>query len=447
MIETLIFFVTLLVSLLLLKFANGSVSIRYLTGLNYIFYRQLIISALIGAYLISLSLEYSRWYSLDWEPSIRFYGFLWVCYSLIAILATFCLLKIIFFSKGGKNNQLLYVAFSQDRYNIGLIQKILFSLSLFGFLYIYFNSPSWPMLDAIMGNSTEALTGRISFRNDFRGSDFVKNLISFSCSSLYFYISLSRFLIHKNGRAHLFTSFVLVIFIYTYNSQKGAILNVSIGALIIYCMAMGRLSIKLFLTSLVLGVVSIILLFSVVKGIPLKYLLDTGGQLILGRLFLGNIEGFFSTFQLFPEVIDADTSLVGIPSIIQSGIAGEKQEPSKLLLMKFFDSSGVANGTSGFITSYFMAEAWANYNLLGLVLSPVIVAINLFIVDYTIYRFGKNILSLTFYATMYLNFQLHGEFVGFLYFKYFIFLFVSILPILFIYMTLYMSNVMRRNKC
>ncbi|WP_146441653.1 O-antigen polymerase [Vibrio kanaloae] len=444
MIETLILFVTLLVSLLLLKFANGSVSVRYLTGLNYIFYRQMIISALIGAYLISLSLEYSRWYSLDWEPSVRFYGFLWVCYSLIAILATFCILKVIFVSKKYNKNQLLHIGFSQDKYNIELIQNILFSLSLFGFLYIYFNSPSWPMLDAIMGNSADALTGRISFRNDFRGSDFIKNLISFSCSSLYFYISLSRFFIRKNGRVHLLFSFLLVLFIYTYNSQKGAILNVSIGALIIYCMAIGRLSLRLFFTSLILGVTSIILLFSVVKGIPLKYLLDTGGQLILGRLFLGNIEGFFSTFQLFPKIIDADTSLVGIPSFIQGAISGEKQEPSKLLLMKFFDSSGVENGTSGFITSYFMAEAWANYNLLGLVLSPVIVAINLFIVDYSIYRFGKNTLSLTFYATMYLNFQLHGEFVGFLYFKYFIFLLVSILPVLFVYMTFYKSNVMRK---
>lgn len=444
MIETLILFVTLLASFLLLKIANGSASIRYLTGLNYIFYRQIIISALVGAYLISLSLEYPRWYSLNWEPSIRFYGFLWICYSLIAILTTFCVLKFLFVVRNGNNRNLLDVKYSRENYNIGLIQNILLILATFGFFYIYLNSPSWPMLDAIMGNSAEALTGRISFRNDFRGSEFIKNLVCFTSSSLYFFISLSRFLIRKQGRKHLLISFVLVILIYTYNSQKGAILNVSIGAVIIYCMAVGRLSVKFFLVLLSLGISSIIILFSIVKGIPVKYLLDTGGQLIVGRLFLGNIEGFFNTLQLFPNIIDSNTSLVGIPSVIQSVISGDVQEPSKLLLMKYFDSKGVENGTSGFITSYFMAEAWANYNLLGLILAPVIVAVNLFIVDYVIYRFGKNALTLSFYATMYLNFQLHGEFVGFLYFKYFIFLFVSIIPILVVYFILYQSNVMRK---
>lgn len=391
-------------------------------------------------------MEYDRWYSLDWSEPIRFYGFILVCYSSLIILLTYAVLKLIFFRRKNYPNNLKEVPFTNVKVNVDFIQLVLLLLSLFGFVYIFLNSPSWPMLDAILGRNDEALSGRISFRNDFNGSDFIKNLIAFSSSALYFYISLSRRLIHSDGIIHFFLSLMLVILIYTYNSQKGAILNISIGALIIYCMVRGFISIRNFCILIFLGVLSILTLFSLVKGIPLSYLIDSGGKLIIGRLFLGNIEGFFNSLELFPHVIDDKTGLVGLPSIFQEALTGSTQEPSKLLLMKYFDLNGVQNGTSGFITSYFMAEAWANYNILGVLLAPISIAINIFLVDYVIYKKGKNILTLTFYAVMYLQFQLHGEFVGFLYFKYFLYFLVSIAPLLLIYLVFSGSKIIKGYK-
>lgn len=444
MIETLIILITLIISFFLLYLINGSVSLRYINGINYIFYRQILISALIGSYIISLSLEYDRWYALDWSSSVRLYGLIAVCYSSLAILSSYLLYKKIFLSRECHRKTLLNVHFSESKFNISITQNFLFFLSSFGFFYILFHSPSWPMLEAIKGNSYDALSGRISFRNDFTGSDFIKNLVAFSASSLYFYISLSRVLIKNSGRLHLIISFLLVILIYTYNSQKGAIFNVLIGALIIVCIVRGKVSRKFFISMIILAITSIVLMFSLVKGIPITTLISSGYKLIIGRLFLGNIEGLFNSFVLFPQEITQSTSFVGIPSVIQKAIFGEVQEPSKLLLMKYFDLSGVQNGTSGFITSYFMAEAWANYSFLGLVLAPLFVSANLFIVDFVLYRYGKNIATVTFYAVMYLQFQLHGEFVGFLYFKYFMYFLVSIFPILSLYIILKCSNVIKK---
>lgn len=443
MIETILLFITIFISLYLLRIINGSFSLCYLNGLNYIFYRQVVISALIGSYVISLSMEYPRWYALDWEASIRLYGLMFVCYSSVSILLTYAILKYIFISQKISDYNLMNVAFTKEKINIEFIQMVLFFMSSFGFFYIVINSSSWPMLDAIMGNSNDALLGRISFRTDFKGSDFIKNLIAFSGSSLYFYISLSRRLIRSDGFYHFIISMVLVVLIYTYNSQKGAILNVAIGAVIIFCMIKGKISVRTFLVLTVVCLVSILLLFSVVKGIPISSFIDSGGRLIIGRLFLGNIEGFFNSLVLFPDFITESTIFVGVPSIIQAAFLGEAQEPSKLLLMKYFDLDGVQNGTSGFITSYFMAEAWANYNVIGIVFAPVLVAINFFIVDFIVYKHGKNIITITFYAIMYLQFQLHGEFIGFLYFKYFIYFFVSIIPVAFIYLTLKSTQVLR----
>ncbi|WP_281223031.1 hypothetical protein [Photobacterium sanguinicancri] len=382
---------------------------------------------------------------MDWSSSIRLYGLLLVCYSSIAILATYGCLKYFFVDRKFGHSTLLNNKFTLDKFNIDVIQYILFFTSAFGFIYILLNSPSWPMLDAIKGYSNEALSGRISFRNDFKGSDFIKNLLAFSGSSLYFYISLSRKLIRSDGRMHLLISILLVVLIYTFNSQKGAVLNVSIGALIVFCMVKGKISIKRFSLLFVAGVSSIFILFSVVKGIPLSIFLESGSRLIIGRIFLGNIEGLFNSLALFPDVINENSSLVGIPSIIQYAILGHVQEPSKLLLMKYFDIDGVLNGTSGFITSYFMAEAWANYNLVGLLFAPIIVGVNFFLVDYIVYRNGKNVLTIAFYAVMYLQFQLHGEFVGFLYFKYFLYFLVSIIPVLSIYIVFKSANVIKRS--
>lgn len=421
---------------MLLKYCNGSTSIFFMNGLNYIFYRQMIISALIGAFIISLRWEYDRWYTLEWEDNIRLYGLLLVCYSMNMIFITYAFFKYIFLNQSNLHKSFLNQPASSSTVNVELVQNILLFLSSLGFIYIWYYSPSWPMLDVFRGNHADALKGRISFRNDFRGSDFIKNLIAFSSASLYFYISLSKSLINKKISMHLFLSIFLVFIIYTYNSQKGGVLNVLIGGVIIYCMVRGRIPLKKFIVLTFILIAMIIFLFSIVKGIPIDVLLDTGYKLIVGRLFLGNVEGLFNSIQLFPNIIIEDTSRVGIPSVIQSAFWGDVQEPSKLLLMKYFDMDGVNNGTSGFITSYFLAEAWANYGFSGLLLAPVFVAINLFIVDYTVYKKGKNPITLTFYAMMYLQFQLHGEFVGFLYMKYFLYLVVSITPVLFVYIVL-----------
>ncbi|WP_273827527.1 O-antigen polymerase [Providencia rettgeri] len=444
MIESIILIITLLVSIFLLRLVNGSASIRYLNGLNYIFYRQIIVSALIGSYVISLSMEYSRWYALNWSESIRLYGFIFVCYSSVAILFTYAILKSLFIDTKNLPKNLMVTSFSDNKINITLIQNLLFYISIFGFIYIIINSPSWPMLDVILGNNHEALYGRISFRNDFKGSEFIKNLVAFSGSALYFYISLSRKLIKSDGFLHLLLSTILVFLIYTYNSQKGAILNIVIGAIIILCMVRGKIPLRYFIFLSISSIVVLFSLFSIVKGIPISSLIESGGRLVIGRLFLGNIEGFFNSLALFPDIITDKTNLVGIPSIIQVAFFDEVQEPSKLLLMKFFDLDGIQNGTSGFITAYFLSEAWANYNIVGLIIAPSIVAVNLFIVDYIIYKKGKNILTLSFYAIMYLQFQLHGEFIGFLYFKYFFFFAITTLPIIIIYLTLKKIGVIKR---
>lgn len=438
MLETAILLLSLSVSFVLLRLASGSASIRYINGINYVFYRQIIIGALLGSYLISLSLEYDRWYALDWSGDVRFYGFLLVNYSMIMVLLVYLLLKL-FFLQAGSNTLVLGVR--PTRFNFNIIQNILFIFSVYGFLYLFLYSPSWPLLDVIRGDYERGLIGRIAFRNDFEGSSYIKNIVAFGSSSLYFYVSLAAFLISKTGLRHLASSFLLVFLIYTFSSQKGAILNVAIGALIVVCILRGKIPRGIFFLLAFLGCFSIYLLFSFVKGIPLVRLFES--QLIVGRLFLGNIEGFFNSLELFPHVITDDTQLVGVPSFIQEALFGVVQKPSKLLLMEYFDYQGVLEGTSGFITAYYLAEAWANYGLFGMMLAPVVVAVNFFLVDWALMKFGKNPLTVSLYAVMYLQFQLHGEFIGFLYFKYFAYVLVLCVPVLFIYYLFVLSSARR----
>lgn len=435
MLETAILVLSLSVSFTLLRLVSGSASVRYINGINYVFYRQIIVSALLGAYLISLSLEYDRWYALDWSGDVRFYGFLLVNYSMIMVLLVYLLLKL-FFLKG--ESSVFIAEVKPTSFNFKLIQNILFIFSIYGFLYLLLNSPSWPLLDIIKGNHEQGLIGRIAFRNEFEGSSYIKNIVGFGSSGLYFYVSLATFLISGKGLRHLSSSFLLVFLIYTFSSQKGAILNVAIGALIVFCIVRGKIPRGIFFLLALLGCLSIYLLFAFVKGVPLVRLFES--QLIIGRLFLGNIEGFFNSLQLFPSIITDDTQLVGVPSFIQGAIWGEIQKPSKLLLMEYFDYQGVLDGTSGYITAYYLAEAWANYGFFGLILAPVVVAVNFFIVDFILIRLGKNPLTVSLYAVMYLQFQLHGEFVGFLYFKYFAYVVVLCVPLLFIYYVFVLSS-------
>jgi hypothetical protein len=56
-----------------------------------------------------------------------------------------------------------------------------------------------------------------------------------------------------------------------------------------------------------------------------------------------------------------------------TGILGVEHEKSTRILMKMFNPEGVRAGTAGVVASLFVADAYANFGMAGLLISPLIV--------------------------------------------------------------------------
>ena len=55
------------------------------------------------------------------------------------------------------------------------------------------------------------------------------------------------------------------------------------------------------------------------------------------------------------------------------GIFGMEQQRSARVIMEYLNPEGVVSETTGVMNSLYMAEAYANFGNLGLLLSPIIV--------------------------------------------------------------------------
>ena len=112
-------------------------------------------------------------------------------------------------------------------------------------------------------------------------------------------------------------------------------------------------------------------------------------------------------FDIFP----ADHAFIGLSSLSQalSNIFGvEYIERAARITMQAFNPAGVAAGTAGVMNSLYVAEAWANFGLLGVLLSPLWVGI----VIQTLYIFFLKSPKSPFHLAFFVAFSTGGSITG-----------------------------------
>lgn len=93
-------------------------------------------------------------------------------------------------------------------------------------------------------------------------------------------------------------------------------------------------------------------------------------QGIVGRLILGQITGLYKMLEYFPQTVDF-IGFSSISNLLADVLNFDYSERAARITMVLFNPSGVARGTAGVINSLFVAEAWANWGLLGVLFSPI----------------------------------------------------------------------------
>jgi hypothetical protein len=118
---------------------------------------------------------------------------------------------------------------------------------------------------------------------------------------------------------------------------------------------------------------------------------------ILHRLTVSQYVGFPNAFEVFPRHID----YLGINSIsgTVSRLFGKEYISYSRILMEYANPSGVAEGTAGYMSTYFLAEAYAIKGLWMLVIAAIITPLLLVLID-VIFRRANDVFFQAFYMVL-----------------------------------------------
>jgi hypothetical protein len=97
------------------------------------------------------------------------------------------------------------------------------------------------------------------------------------------------------------------------------------------------------------------------------------------------------------------------------GIFGMEQQRSARVIMEYLNPEGVINGTTGVMNSLYIAEAYANFGIVGLLLMPIIAGFTIiYIYNLIIGTSTKTPIKIALFAYFSFNLPLLGGMVGFM---------------------------------
>ena len=209
---------------------------------------------------------------------------------------------------------------------------------------------------------------------EFEGNSIVRNVFAITLTPILSYVWYAYYkgFGGRNNKLLFYTFLILSLFILTYNLAKAPLILYLIGFVFLRIYIGGTVNFKFLL--LAFCSMFILLIFSyylTFDSFDILHLLspNTG---IGGRIFLGQSMGVFFSFDIFPAVKE-HLHFSSLSRFISSILGVEYNERSSRILMEVLNPSGVKNGTAGVLNSLFIGEAWANFGLLGVIFSPIII--------------------------------------------------------------------------
>lgn len=411
--------IVLCISYRLFKNAAGTLSLCRLNTVSYVFYYSILISTFLGSVICALGYGDDHWILCYTKRETRVIAWLTVCYSIIAIPLGMRFVNRIYHIG---NIRKLYEDFITSDLHIRLsnkkIKKVLFLMCIFSVLisiYIRNNSGSWPLFTALIEQDyLGAREERIDVRRNFHGIIYIKNLGGLCLVPLFSYFSYI-ILINKKNLYNLCCYSVILLctlFVLSYDTQKAPLIFYLVGYIIIYTLISGPIKrrtligfvgVSLFLMSLMY------VSFNATSNGALDVLLDPTSSM-WGRMFISSYAGVPLSFEWFPDVIKQPTWQIGLPEFVLKAFGLPTMESARLMMLKIEPSGNL-------ISSYFIAEAWANYGIFGVIFSPFVIGFCVQFIHLFLLRHRKDPIAIAFYAFMTTRWVISSGFVNYLYFK------------------------------
>lgn len=372
----------LTISTYLFKKAAGTLSIRKLNLISYTFY-LFILQTYIGTSLVFLGdkQHYTINYILnnDTIPRTFFYVLLTAILFPSVIIILYKILKI-----DVRDSYSEYLKCDTNIDNEKLVFYIVlvfssFSIILMILLFIKIGYiPLFKMIFTEQGFNFK--TARINISNITIIHQYVKNILILSLIPVFSYISfVYAYKTRKIKWVLLFVTLAICsILTKTYNFAKTPVIFYLFTFVIVFVMLND--GIKRYFLYIIIGFLSgLIILFYKVMGYVLEFSIHTGP---ISRLIFTQAGTLMYHFDFFPNHFPFLMGRSFSGTMLR--ILGSDLTPlrSAKLIMAFYGSRSVFEGTAGVMNALFIGEAYANFGSIGVLLSIVYVAILFGIIYY-----------------------------------------------------------------
>ncbi len=411
---------TFIISTTLFYKAAGTLNpgkLNIISAAYYIFMLQFF----AGAAFIALGFDkhYTLAYLIDYKRSLNI---TLVVIMIVSMAFPFCILicqKIMKIKMSQSYNEFLirHTEYSNDTRIYKTIGSVCAVCSVFLFLILI--KIGYIPLFKIVHRENDFLFSTERVRNStlYIIEPHLSNLVLFTILPLAAYICFA-YAISTKAKKWIFLStvmFLLSVIIKTYKFEKTPLLFHLLIYVLIYIYIKG--GIKVVYMG-VMGLVGVgILAFSYMSvGFQGAFLDIYNGP--LGRTLFTEVGTLSYCFDLFPRVFDFLSGRSFSPTVLKIlGMNPELHLRSAKLIMDYYGSEKVFNGTAGVMNTLFVGEAYSNWGYAGVALSIIWVALIFSLVIFAMLKMKKQPVTVTMSAVLTIRFVtiMHGGFCDFIY--------------------------------
>lgn len=446
-------FISLLVlvsSYYLFKTASGSLDIRRLNMVSFVFY-NLFVMTFIGSIGILYHFEPTGYVPED--TSLRLYGWMSVMYTMIMVpvgmLMACMILKVksmkILLSRYQSSPLESQFTFSENTFKLSLYFFSGLSVLAIGYI-ILSQRESVPLLNLVFGVDDYWQLMKLRRSSGLRIGDhrFLSAYITLQAgfASVMAFTAYAYWKMEKSRKSLIwFICIVLVVVFFAIsNLVKSPIFYFLFGLFLVHIMISGKIKTNKVFT-LIIAFVFLVGLLTILfqgvlqgtgKSINLLTILTVGVEAFWGRIVFGQLMCSYQCLDIFPN-LHPHLWFSTTGRLIHE-IFGLTYRPDYgIIVMEFFRPEMVAKGIAGHATTVFMGEAWANFGLLGILLGPLCVGFFIQVFHIFFLKLKKTPFNLALYVQLILLMPILSGIKGFYYpawiFQYlvmiFIFLFVA----------------------
>lgn len=341
--------------------------------ISFTFYAHLLLAGYIGSYFILKSDAYFNVVVGEVKQETEYLVWAWLSYALIVYSVFFYLGMLATLRKKNLRKQFIKymiapVQFDSFNGKASDTVKVFFFSMVF---VIFFANLIWGtgvghFMSLVTSNPEEIFRSRTDATMGFTGIVIFKNVgllfTPFFCYYVYLLRDISKF------HDVLFKLIFLFTFIYLfYDLAKSPVIALLLGFLFLQVYTGRVIKLWFFISFFSLIILIFIGIYSIINdNIAFTYLFSPFEGGLTGRILISQISSFYRHLEIFPSIYPH----IGFSSL-SSFIGLEHQERSARLVLEHVLPSWVANGYGDQLNTIYLGEAWANFGLVGLILSPV----------------------------------------------------------------------------